>query len=182
MEPDLSCGMLRSQRLTTADFVSLSRVLLAGAFPFTQGMAGGMAIIGVAGLTDYVDGHLARRGAASRYGAIIDPAADRLFVVVVMATLLVEQAVTPSQCLVLLSRDIVTTLGAIVVRLAPALRPARLEARWSGKIVTALQFVALIGVIIEPGSLAWTLPIVALASAVSIGDYFLAAWNRRVAA
>ncbi len=174
--------MLRSSRLTTADFVSLSRVLLAGAFPFTANATARLALIGAAGLTDYADGWLARRGASSRYGAIIDPAADRLFVVTVIVTLLLEHAMTVAQCLVLLSRDIVTTIGAVVIRLVPALRRKRLAARWSGKVVTALQFVTLVAVVIDPASLRWLLPVVAIASALSIVDYSAAAWRGRATA
>ena len=170
------------RRLTPADLVSLSRVVLAGAFLLTAGTVARLALIAVAGATDYFDGWLARRSGGSRYGAIIDPAADRVFVVAIVVTLVVENVLSIGQCLVLMARDLVTTLGVLVVRLAPSLRPPRLEARWSGKVVTALQFVTLIAILLEPSSLAWLLPIVALASAISIGDYSLAIWRGRATA
>ena len=174
--------MTDSGRLTTADLVSLSRVLLAGAFLMTAGTVARLVLIAVAGFTDYLDGHLARRGGASGYGAVIDPAADRVFVVAIVATLVVENVLSIAQCLVLMARDIVTTVGVVVVRVAPRWRPARLEARRSGKVVTALQFVTLIAIIIEPSSLVWLMPVVARASAIAIADYSLAVWRGRVAA
>jgi hypothetical protein len=81
-----------------------------------------------------------------------------------------------------MARDVVTTAGVIIVRLAPARRTAPLAARWSGKVVTALQFVTLVAIIIDPPSIAWLLPIVALASVISIGDYSVAAWRGRALA
>jgi phosphatidylglycerophosphate synthase len=174
--------MPRSRRLSPADLVSLSRLLLAGAFVVTGSTIPRITLIGIAGLTDYVDGWLARQRGSSRYGAVIDPATDRAFVLTVVVTLVVEDAMTITQCLVLMARDIVTTLGVVIVRLAPALRPTPLAARWSGKTVTALQFVTLVAIILEPPSIAWLLPIVALASVVSIGDYSVAAWRRRAVA
>ncbi len=174
--------MLRSRRFTLADVVSLSRILLAGAFVLTHGALARLALVGVAGATDYLDGWLARRHGGSRYGAVIDPAADRVFVVAVIASLVVEDAMTLRQSLVLLARDIATTLGVLVGALLPVVRPARLESRWSGKVVTALQFATLVAILAEPASLRLMLPMVAVASALSIADYSLAAWRRRAVA
>ena len=165
-----------------ADFVSLSRVALAGAFVMAGSMPFRLAIVGIAGASDYLDGYLARRDGPGRYGAVIDPATDRVFVVTVVATLVVEDVMTVAQCLVLMARDLATTVGVAVVRAVPPLRAMRLSARWSGKVVTALQFVTLVGIIVEPSALAWLLPLVAVASAVSIVDYAAAAWRTRAAA
>ena len=178
----VTCGMPRSRRLSPADLVSLSRLLLAGAFVVTGSTITRAALIGIAGVTDYLDGWLARQGGSSRYGAVIDPATDRAFVLTVVVTLVVEDAMTIAQCLVLMARDLITTAGVVIVRLAPAMRLTPLEARWSGKVVTALQFVTLVAIIVEPPSIAWLLPIVALASAVSIADYSMAAWRKRAVA
>ena len=154
-----------------ADLISLTRLPLAGAFVLAGDTVTRLAVVGIAGLTDWLDGWVARRGTAGRYGAVIDPAADRVFVVAVIAALVVENAMTLAQCLLLLVRDIATTLGAAAVRLAPSWRPPRLQARWSGKVVTALQFVTLLAVIVQPSSMRWLLPLVVLASGASIVDY-----------
>ena len=164
-----------------ADLVSLSRIVLAGAFVLAASVPARLAIVGIAGVSDYLDGVLARRDGPGRYGAIIDPATDRVFVVAVVATLVVEDVMTLAQCAVLMARDLATTAGVVVVRATPRLRSMRLSARWSGKVVTALQFVTLVAVIRDRSTLTWLLPVVAIASAVSIIDYGVAAWRTRTA-
>lgn len=171
-----------ARRITTADLISLSRIPLAGAFILGSDSVTRLTLVAMAGLTDWLDGWVARHRGAGRYGAVIDPAADRLFVVVVIATLVAENTMTLVQCLLLLARDIATTIGALLMRLVPSFRPERLQARWSGKVVTALQFVALLAVLIEPATLAWLLPLVVIASVISIVDYSAALWRHRVVA
>jgi CDP-diacylglycerol--glycerol-3-phosphate 3-phosphatidyltransferase/cardiolipin synthase len=169
--------------LTAADLVSLSRLALAGAFMLTRSAVARLALIVIAGITDYLDGWLARRrNEPSAFGAVIDPAADRAFVVIVVGTLLVDGTLTPAQTLVLMSRDIVTTIGVIAVRTIASLRGIRLEARFSGKVVTALQFAALVGAIADRRTIPWLLGLVALASAISIVDYSAAVWRTRAVA
>src|SRR5688500_648951 len=113
--------------LTLADAVSLSRLVLAAAFVAVEGTAERLAIILVAALSDFADGWLARRrNDASPLGAIIDPAADRVFVLVVVGTLLAEGALTWTQTLVLMARDVVTTIGIVAVRTVGRLRSMRL--------------------------------------------------------
>src|SRR5690349_6896365 len=166
--------------LTAADGVSLSRLLLAAAFVMAGSAAIRLGLIVAAGLSDWLDGWIARRRAeTSPLGAIVDPAADRVFIVVVIATLVAEGTLTPVQTLILLARDIVTTAGVVVVRLVARLRSLRLEARFSGKVVTALQFAALVGALVDRRTLPWMLALVAIAAMVSIADYASAAWRAR---
>jgi phosphatidylglycerophosphate synthase len=175
--------MSRRPSLTVADMVSLSRLALAAAFVVAPGAVARLAVIVVAGITDYLDGWLARRhDQPSALGAVIDPAADRVFVVVVIAVLLAEGTLTAMQCLVLVARDIATTFGAIGARVVARLRAAPLVARLSGKVVTALQFTTLVAAVIDPDSVRWMLPLVAIASVISIADYAGALWRARVVA
>src|SRR5687768_2489699 len=157
--------MPRLPSLTAADLVSLSRLVLAGAFVVARGTAARLALIAASGVTDYLDGWLARRrGETSAFGAVLDPATDRVFVLVVVATLLLEGTLTLAQTLLLMARDIVTTVGVIIARSVTRLRSLPIEARWSGKVVTALQFIALIGAIADRRSIPWLLGLVAIAS------------------
>lgn len=174
--------MPRPPALTAADVVSLSRLVLAAGFIVTRGAIARLAIIAVAGLTDLLDGWLARRrGVTTSFGAVLDPAADRAFVVVVIGTLIADGVLTWAQTAVLLSRDIVTTVGVVAARTLPALRRLRLEARFSGKVVTVLQFATLIAAVVAPRSIPWLLIPVAIASIISIADYSMAAWRVRAA-
>ena len=172
--------MPRLPSLTVADLVSLSRLALAGAFVVARGTAARLALIAASGATDYLDGWLARRrGETSAFGAVLDPATDRVFVLVVVATLLTEGTLTLAQTLLLMARDIVTTVGVLIARSVTRLRSLPIEARWSGKVVTALQFVALIGAIADRRAIPWLLGLVAIASVASIADYSAAAWRAR---
>lgn len=173
--------MPRLPALTVADCVSLSRLALAGAFVVARGASARLALIAASGATDYLDGWLARRRGSSRFGAVLDPATDRAFVLVVVATLLFEGTMTIAQVLILMARDIVTTAGVIVVRVVSRLRTLPIEARRSGKVVTALQFVVLIGVVADARTLPWLLGLTAIAAGISIVDYSAAAWRARAA-
>jgi len=169
--------------LTAADGVSLSRLLLAAAFVMAGSAAIRLGLIVAAGISDWLDGWIARRrDETSPFGAIVDPAADRVFIVVVIVTLVAEGTLTPMQTLILLARDIVTTVGVVVVRLVARLRSLRLEARFSGKVVTVLQFAALVGALVDRRTLPWMLALVALAGVISIADYASAAWRARTVA
>src|SRR5215210_6534610 len=166
--------------LTVADLVSLSRLVLAAAFILARGTVSRLALIAVSGATDYADGWLARRrNESSALGAVLDPATDRAFVLVVVGTLLVEGTLTVTQVLMLMARDMVTTTGVIVVRCVPRLRALPVEARPSGKVVTALQFVSLVAAVAASRALPWLLALVAIAALVSILDYSAAAWRAR---
>ena len=174
---------MRRRSLTASDIVSLARVALAGVFVYAPTPIARLVVVAVAAASDWVDGWLARRHREpSPQGPVIDAAADRAFIVVVLATLVIEGALSVAQCLVLIGRDIATTAGVIIVRVVPTLRATRLEARMSGKVVTALQFVVLIAAIAAPGMVRWLIPVVAVVTAVSIGDYAAAVWRSRVRA
>ncbi len=167
------------RRFSLADLLSLVRLPLAGSFVLVSDVVTQLAVVAIAACTDWLDGWVARRRGAGPYGAIIDPAADRVFVLVVLATLVAGGALTLAQCALLLLRDIATTIGAVATRLIPRWRTERLQARWSGKVVTALQFATLIALIVQPKTLAWMLPVVVVASVISILDYTRVLWGRR---
>src|SRR5690606_20738056 len=103
-----------------------------------------VTLLAVAAATDLLDGWLARRlRAVTRLGAIVDPIADRVFVFVVLTAYLLDGMLGWGTVLLLLVRDIATTVGFVVARTARRLRPAPLAARLPGKVVTVLQLVAL---------------------------------------
>ena len=161
----------------------MARVALGGVFVYVPSPEARLVVVAAAGASDWIDGWLARRhGEYSLQGPVLDAAADRAFMIIVLATLVVEGALTVAQCLVLIGRDVATTLGAVVVRIVPALRRTRLEARMSGKVVTALQFLVLLAAIAAPRYVAWLIPAVAVATAVSIVDYGATVWRSRVSA
>jgi phosphatidylglycerophosphate synthase len=166
--------------LTLPNTISLSRVLLALAFVLVSQPMARVGLIAVAGLTDFMDGWLARHEkTVTTAGALIDPLADRIFVFVAISTYLVEGALTTGQYFLFLTRDIATAVGFLVAKIIPTLRPAVFRARMLGKIVTVLQLVALITILILPELTDFLIASIAVVSAASIVDYTIALWRGR---
>ena len=160
--------------------MSLSRVVLALAFVLVSEPWDRIALIAVAGLTDFMDGWLARhKKAESATGALLDPIADRIFVLVAISTYLVEGQLTTGQYFIFLTRDLATAVGFVVAKIIPTLRPAVFRARMLGKIVTVVQMVTLVAIILVP-ELTWMLILtIGVVSAASIVDYTIALWRGR---
>lgn len=161
------------------NLISLSRLALAVAFVMAD-TTERVGLIGVAAATDFFDGWVARRAnATSRWGALIDPIADRVFVLVAVGTLVFEGTLSTVGYFVLISRDLMTAIGFLVARIVPWLRPVEFKARIAGKIVTTLQLLTLLTLVLSPRS-AWPLVVlVGLASAWAVVDYTLALWRAR---
>lgn len=151
--------------------ISLSRLLLAVLF-VPAGRGARIALICLAAATDFLDGWLARRtNTATRWGALVDPIADRIFVLVAVVVYMLNGTLSPFEALLLLPRDLATALGFFVARVAPSLRPVEFKARFPGKIVTVLQLVALIALVLQIRPVTPYIVLVALASILAIADY-----------
>lgn len=172
--------MNRSALFTIPNTVSLSRVVLALAFVLVSDPWDRIALIAVAGFTDFIDGWLARHEKSeSTAGALLDPLADRIFVFVAISTYLVEGLLTTGQYFVFLTRDLATAAGFIVAKIIPTLRPAVFRARMLGKIVTVLQMITLVTIIVLPETTRFLILAIGLVSLASIVDYTIALWRGR---
>jgi phosphatidylglycerophosphate synthase len=172
--------MTRSALFTLPNTISLSRVVLALAFVLVSEPWDRMALIAVAGLTDVMDGWLARRRKTeSTAGALLDPLADRIFVLVAISTYLIEGELTTGQYFIFLTRDIATAVGFVVAKIIPVLRPAVFRARMLGKIVTVLQLITLAAVILLPEVSRILILTIGVVSVASIVDYTFALWRGR---
>ena len=165
------------------NLVSLSRLVLAVAFVAINDNAVRVALIVAAAITDFLDGWLARRRhAASSMGALIDPIADRAFVLTALSVYLYDGIITTPEYFIVLSRDFATAIGFLVARVVPWLRPAVFQARLLGKTVTVLQLTLLVVVLMWRAPVDWLVLAIGAFSAASIVDYTLALWNRARAA
>jgi len=172
--------MSRERLLTLPNVVSMSRLVLAAAFVAMRDPSARLALLVVASVTDFLDGWLARRNqATTRSGALIDPIADRLFVLTALCTYLVERAISTGTFFIVLSRDIATVIGFFVARSIPWLRAVEFRARLLGKLVTVLQLLTLAAVIVAPPAVPWLVLVLGAASAASIADYTLTLWRER---
>lgn len=166
--------------VTLPNALSLSRLVFAAAFPAVNGPGPRLALVALASASDWLDGFLARRGdTISRGGALLDPVTDRVFVLAAVSTFLYEGALTSTQYVVLLSRDLMTAIGFLVARSIAWLRPVEFKARLLGKLVTALQLAVLFALLLRRDLVAPLIVAVGVASAAAIADYTLALWRAR---
>ena len=178
----LRFGVMTPRRAlgTIPNLLSCSRLVLAAGFVAAGATEARVGLIGVAAATDFLDGWLARRvRATSRWGALLDPIADRVFVLTVVGTYLFTGLLSTTAYFILLMRDLATAVGFLVARVIPWLRPVEFKARILGKVVTVLQLLTLAAVLVWPDALPVLLGGVALASVLSIADYTLALWRAR---
>jgi cardiolipin synthase (CMP-forming) len=160
--------------------ISSSRVLLAAGFVAADSTDARIGLVGLAALTDVLDGWLARRGNwISRSGALLDPIADRVFVLVAVSTFLFTGTLSTTGYFIMISRDLMTAVGFLVARAVPWLRPVQFKARLAGKVVTALQMLTFVAILRFPGSVSPFLWAVGLTSLWAIVDYTWELWVAR---
>ena len=158
---------------TFADAVTALRLPLAAAFPLTADHGWHLAMVAAAAASDFADGRLARRLGPSRTGVVLDPVADKLFMLAAFLTVARHGLLGWWELLLVLSRDIVAAVAALGVLVLG--RPMTLPARAGGKAVTVCQLLTLVAYIAESPlvrPLAWA---TAAISMYAIWDYSLAA-------
>ena len=161
------------------NLISLSRLVMAVAFVyFATRPAIAVAILCLAGISDWLDGYLAKRlGQQSRFGTLLDPVCDRLFVVPVLATLVAVHGLPLWQLLVLVSRDLFNSAGVLALWLRRPALVRELRPRRSGKVVTSLQFWSVVHVLLGLPGFWIALAAVALASVWAFVDYGTTLWR-----
>ena len=132
-----------------------------------------LLILAVAAATDLLDGALARRLGSSRFGAFIDPVADKLFMLAAFLVVAHSRELTWYEITAVLLRDLVATIAFIVTYISG--RAMAIPARLGGKAVTVAQVLALIAFLTDSPllrPLAWATGAIAL---YAIWDYNAAA-------
>jgi CDP-diacylglycerol--glycerol-3-phosphate 3-phosphatidyltransferase len=103
------------------------------------------AVFGLAAITDWLDGYLARRlGMTTAFGAFLDPVADKLMVVVTLV-LIVQADPSPLIAVaaaVIIGREI--TIASLREWMAEIGERKRVQVSWLGKWKTTAQMVAII--------------------------------------
>ena len=173
-------SMRRNEVLTTPNLISLSRLAMAAVFLGVRDTDWRLAMVILAMISDVLDGVIARVShTTSRIGALIDPIADRIFMLVAFIAVTMDGLITPWQLGLLMLRDVMTVIGWFVARNVSWLRQVTFQARWPGKGVTVLQFVTLLASLQAPqlvAGLAFACGILALAATI---DYTLMLWVNR---
>ena len=85
--------------------------------PHRDGLA--LLLLTFSGVTDYLDGKLARMlGQSSKIGALLDPAADRLYIVSTVVALTIRGIIPLWLLIILLARDVILlAFGPVLLRM-----------------------------------------------------------------
>lgn len=162
--------------LTASNSLSFIRAPLAFLFLYESATLRIIAVI-LAMLTDCIDGYLARRNqSVSRFGVILDPAMDKFFVYFAMGVLYFENRIQSWEMATMLSRDFCLCIYTFFIWVSGHWKNLVLQAiRW-GKATTALQFIVLIGLVLDI-----TFPWYVYASFIAMGCFvFLELFQRRI--
>jgi cardiolipin synthase len=139
-----------------------------------------LAVLMVSGFTDWLDGKLARwLDQGSRLGALLDPAADRLYIVAALIALALRGIVPAWLVAVLVGREVVLGIALLVLR---RYGYPPLQVHYLGKAATLLLLYAFPGLLLAYGSnpvaavaepIAWALTIWGTALYVLSGAFYL---------
>jgi CDP-diacylglycerol--glycerol-3-phosphate 3-phosphatidyltransferase len=109
-----------------------------------------VAILMVSGFTDWLDGKLARwLDQSSRLGALLDPAADRLYIVSTLIALALREIVPMWLVAVLVGRELVLGITLLVLR---RYGYPPLQVHYLGKAATLLLLYAFPGLLLADGT------------------------------
>jgi CDP-diacylglycerol---glycerol-3-phosphate 3-phosphatidyltransferase len=109
------------------------------------------SVFAVGMTTDLVDGHLARsRGVVTRFGTLMDPIADKLFVGTALVCLAATNRVALWVVLTVFARELLVTM----LRLAARRRGVIIPSNRLGKVKTVLQaFVVFVLLVADPAGM-----------------------------
>lgn len=117
--------------------------------PQTWAPAASSVIFGIAAVTDWLDGYLARRWkVTSAFGAFLDPVADKLIVGAALVLLPTSPALSGLQAALLAIPAVIITLREIFISalrewMATSGQRSTVKVGWTGKCKTAAQMVSI---------------------------------------
>ncbi|MBR9905509.1 MAG: CDP-diacylglycerol--glycerol-3-phosphate 3-phosphatidyltransferase, partial [Gammaproteobacteria bacterium] len=139
--------------LTLARIAFIPLLVVLFYLPFSWSMPVAAGLFGLASITDWLDGYLARRwNQSTPFGAFLDPVADKLMVVVALALLIerYDTLVLTLPALVIIGREIV--ISALREWMAEMGKRGMVAVSWVGKLKTTLQMVSLLILLALPPS------------------------------
>ncbi len=136
--------LTREEILTWPNLFTFMRLLCIPLFVwllFSQNNRAGSAwMLFILGSTDWVDGYLARKlDQRSEFGALFDPAVDRLLFLVAVPSIMIDGAMPVWVGVALLAREIIVAAGALYLG-AKNVEPFAVS--WEGKTGTFLLLFA----------------------------------------
>ena len=142
-----------NQNLTVPNGLSLLRILIVPFFAWffmkDQLAVAGVALLVLSGLTDMVDGFLARKlNQVTELGKMLDPFADKLTQGVVALCLAIKFPVIGPVLLVFILKELLMLCCAVFL-LKKRKRPC--AAKWYGKVATVLFYISVAAIVVMDG-------------------------------
>jgi len=169
--------------LLPPNVLSALRLPLALAFPFASrchSTRPALTVLALAGLTDVLDGWLARRnGQSTTTGAVLDPIADKAFALSVVATLVARRKLPLWGVPALLARELLEAplLGwGLIARPQEQREVNEVTANMPGKMATMAQFAAVMAAVGAPALLPAALAVAAVTGTAAGAMY----WRREL--
>ena len=134
-------------RLNLPTVFTFGRIVLIPVFIFTvyQHPVFGAVIFGLASITDFLDGYLARRsGDITKFGIILDPIADKFLVIAALIVLVDMERLPIWIAIAIIVREVLVT----GLRVAAFSKDMLIPAEMGGKIKTVTQIVAVLCLIL----------------------------------
>jgi CDP-diacylglycerol--glycerol-3-phosphate 3-phosphatidyltransferase len=152
--------------------------------PFPWARPAAAIVFAIAAITDWLDGHLARRlDQSTPFGAFLDPVADKLIVTTALV-LIVQQdprAWVALCAMVIIGREIAIT--ALREWMATIGEGRLLQVSWLGKVKTTFQIAAVIMLIFQQDLPLWpvapeaALPIYPMGLVALVGAAVMTLWS-----
>lgn len=172
--------------LTAARIILIPCFVIAFYLPTPHAGVITASIFCLAGATDWLDGYLARKlNQTSRFGAFLDPVADKLIVAVALVLLVGEYGSVwiTIPAAIIVSREI--AISALREWMAEIGKRTKVSVSYLGKIKTVIQLIAIIVLLSQPAD--WHLLLVkigvmlmyiaAILTLWSMVSYLKAAWT-----
>ncbi len=140
----LSTRQAIRENLTIPNVLSLLRLLCIPVFLVLlfdrHNRAAAAWMLGALGMTDWVDGYIARRfNQVTELGKVLDPVADRLALIVGVVSILIDGSAPLWVGVLALIREVVVSVAVLVLA---ALGAKRIDVTWWGKAGTFLLYFA----------------------------------------
>lgn len=134
-------------RLNVPTVLTLSRIVLIPFFVISvyQHPLLGALVFGIASVTDFLDGYLARRsGQVTKFGIIMDPIADKFLIISALIVLVDMERIPAWIAIVLIVREFLIT----ALRVVALSRDIVIPAEMGGKLKTTAQITAILCLIL----------------------------------
>jgi cardiolipin synthase len=161
--------------MTLANRLTIIRILMTPGIAVLllyHQTAAALALFLLAGLTDALDGFVARtRGQRTTLGMVLDPLADKLLMISVVLVLTSLKELPRWFMIIILSRDLILVGGALVVHMFVGKRDH--PPSWLGKATTAAQIVTVLFAMLDnlvPAVLPLVFPAATIAAALTVAS------------